>query len=224
MRYREISEHFDITETEAFKRWFDGSRVVDESGRPLRMYHGTSHSNIQAFEVGFNSWGNKEFAGNHKVVSFSTDSEFANRYAGNPLDSDRSRRPVLYPVYIRSVNPGDFRNPEHVEAVKAIRHARWEKWLLSAKAQYPAIWTPEKIEQTRETEFKNTDALIEHGAWQAWENPSIWQKMGWDGAWSREDPFHTHKDVLNFAVSDGRQVKSAVGNRTFNPTSPKLTD
>jgi hypothetical protein len=31
------------TDTEQFKRWFAGSKVVDRAGRPLKVYHGTTH-------------------------------------------------------------------------------------------------------------------------------------------------------------------------------------
>jgi len=33
-----------VTETDAFKRWFGDSKVVDEQGRPLVVYHGTPES------------------------------------------------------------------------------------------------------------------------------------------------------------------------------------
>lgn len=41
----------------------------------------------------------------------------------------------------------------------------------------------------------------------------------------REEPGHHNANVLNFAVADGRQVKSATGNRgTFDRENPKLTE
>ena len=30
------------TETQQFKRWFDGSKAVDENGKPMAVYHGTN--------------------------------------------------------------------------------------------------------------------------------------------------------------------------------------
>ena len=39
-----VYESDDKTETDSFKTWFDGSRVVDEQGNPLVVYHGTSAS------------------------------------------------------------------------------------------------------------------------------------------------------------------------------------
>lgn len=39
----------DITQTEAFKRWFGDSKVVDENGQPLVVYHGTDQK-FSAFD------------------------------------------------------------------------------------------------------------------------------------------------------------------------------
>lgn len=39
-----------ITSTEAFRRWFGDSKVVDEDGNPLVLYHGTTQEDIGEFE------------------------------------------------------------------------------------------------------------------------------------------------------------------------------
>ena len=36
-------EPIPITETSEFKAWFSGSEVVDDDGKPLKVYHGTTH-------------------------------------------------------------------------------------------------------------------------------------------------------------------------------------
>lgn len=38
------------TDTAAFKRWFGGSKVVDDSGTPLVVYHGTAAQTVDAFK------------------------------------------------------------------------------------------------------------------------------------------------------------------------------
>ena len=38
------------TESKYFKKWFGASKVVDENGEPLVVYHGTTVSNIEIFE------------------------------------------------------------------------------------------------------------------------------------------------------------------------------
>ena len=37
-----VSPEADVTETAPFKNWFGDSKVVDESGKPLEVYHGTN--------------------------------------------------------------------------------------------------------------------------------------------------------------------------------------
>ncbi|MFX4850199.1 hypothetical protein ABTB67_18855, partial [Acinetobacter baumannii] len=39
-----------ITETEAFKKWFGDSKVVDEEGKPLVVYHGSPSGDIRQFD------------------------------------------------------------------------------------------------------------------------------------------------------------------------------
>lgn len=50
----------DSTQSEAFKKWFQGSKVVDENGTPLVVYHGSPVGNITEFKsdakVGSSKW------------------------------------------------------------------------------------------------------------------------------------------------------------------------
>jgi len=45
-----ISEHRAQETSPEFKRWFEGSKVVDENGQPLVMYHGTSAQGFTEFD------------------------------------------------------------------------------------------------------------------------------------------------------------------------------
>ncbi len=50
----------DSSEASEFKRWFSGSKVVDESGRPLKLYHQASSQFDRfddRFDSGFNEFG-----------------------------------------------------------------------------------------------------------------------------------------------------------------------
>ena len=42
-----ISPEADVTETAPFKNWFGDSKVVDENGKPLEVYHGTNWDMLQ---------------------------------------------------------------------------------------------------------------------------------------------------------------------------------
>ncbi|MDI1301948.1 MAG: hypothetical protein PSX71_08595 [bacterium] len=68
------------TETPEFKAWFGDSKVVDESGKPLAVYHGTPTSDLSAFDsrrIGTN--GRSEGAGFY----FTTDKNTADGYGRN---------------------------------------------------------------------------------------------------------------------------------------------
>jgi len=87
--------------TPAFKNWFGDSKVVDDKGQPLVMYHGTRHQ-FEQFDPNIGYQG---------AMFFSPKREFAENYMGG-LDV---REPIA--VYISAKNPFDFDNPKHREMV-----------------------------------------------------------------------------------------------------------
>lgn len=85
------------TDTPAFKNWFGNSKVVDEQGKPLVVYHGTG-ADFSAFSL------DKAGSGTDtgmlgKGFYFSTDPEYASRYA------KRGESPNVVPVYVALKNP-----------------------------------------------------------------------------------------------------------------------
>ncbi len=54
----EIRFAIDREETPAFKKWFDGSKVVDENGKPLVVYHGTN-VDFYSFDTENGAWFSK---------------------------------------------------------------------------------------------------------------------------------------------------------------------
>src|ERR1035437_2649117 len=85
------ANQLNILDNPNFKKWFNGSKVVDKDGNPLRMYHGTG-SDFTKFEhdktggVGF---------------YFTSDPEEANVYA----DFRRGENENVMPVYLSIKNP-----------------------------------------------------------------------------------------------------------------------
>jgi len=94
-----------VTETKEFKNWFGDSKVVDENGEPLVVYHGTD----QVFD---------EFKG----ISWFTDSpEKASEYS-TVLTPGKESLPNVKPVYLRMKKPKyvDFWiTPDEVNLIKA---------------------------------------------------------------------------------------------------------
>ena len=104
--------------TEAFKRWFGDSKVVDENGDPLVVYHGTASANITEFlpqALGSRyegrshelvEWFRRIKAENGKIgymdfrsgIFFSQDPSYAGNYTGEDGG-------VMYPVYIKAEHP-----------------------------------------------------------------------------------------------------------------------
>ena len=86
-----------ITDTPEFKRWFGDSKVVDENGEPLAMYHGT-FDDFSTFErtgdLGFHF-------GTAKAANDRLKQE--GKKAKNKV-----RDPQVMPVYVRIENPADM--------------------------------------------------------------------------------------------------------------------
>ena len=81
----------DVLDSPSFKKWFKGSKVVDENGKPLVVYHGT----------------NKDFD-EFNTPSYFTSEKLAKGFGGN-----------IIPVYLSLKNPKVFKTfPEYEEYVE----------------------------------------------------------------------------------------------------------
>lgn len=80
------------------------TKIVDESGNPKLMYHGT-REDFEQFDPGTRG-----------AVFASPDPKFTNVYAGEDMDRYLSGGNVR-PVYVDAKNPFDYDNPDHVQAV-----------------------------------------------------------------------------------------------------------
>lgn len=88
-----------------FWNWFNGSKVVDEQGRPVVMYHGTA-SDIEAFSSYVN-W-------------FAPSPAFASEYADS-RDLQKGGGANVVPCYLKAMNPFDAdRLPKSVSIVQFI--------------------------------------------------------------------------------------------------------
>src|SRR5690606_19230066 len=120
----ETFEQAPITESDAFKEWFGDSKVVDENGEPLVVYHGT-RSDITAFEPGRDG-----------AIYFTDSPEDASAFAGDfrgltaELQSFELGGANVIPAFLSIRNPlehdfgGELFDPDDVERV--IRRARRE--------------------------------------------------------------------------------------------------
>ena len=78
----------DQTESSAFKSWFGESKIVDEHGKPLVVYHGTRHE-FSRFDIDKGQVG----------VHFSVSPEVANAFARSQGGEGGSVIPALIVRY-----------------------------------------------------------------------------------------------------------------------------
>ena len=89
-----IGEIINESREENFKRWFNGSKVVDFRGKPLVVYHGTG-ADFSNFGLG------------RGAIYFTDDSSVASLYADHAEidDYDSEPSPNVLAVYLRIKNP-----------------------------------------------------------------------------------------------------------------------
>jgi hypothetical protein len=88
---------YKVTETPKFKKWFGDSKVVDENGKPLVVYHGTG-ADFNTFKPSYEN----SVAG--IGVYFTTDPSVANMYS-------RGESPNTKPVFLAIRQPLDISKP-----------------------------------------------------------------------------------------------------------------
>ncbi len=132
-----------------FNNWFGESKVLSEINEPLPMYHGTG-KDFEAFQE------------NRRGVHFLSPSpEFANKYAGGEYSVAVGESPNVIPAYVKAVNPFDFENKKHVNAI-AVK----------------AGLTPNAIKE------------VKQGLWSRIEDRTIMdaiKKLGFDGVYVKEE-------------------------------------
>lgn len=80
----------------AFQRWFGDSKVVDENGKPLVVYHG-SLRDFDSFDPDASRFGNKG-------LYFTADAGYASAFARTGRGQTEGS-PTVYPVYLSIKNP-----------------------------------------------------------------------------------------------------------------------
>ena len=89
----QINQRVPQTETENFKEWFGDSKVVDENGKPLVVYHGTRPG--KDFE---------EFSIGESGAYFTPDPKYAEAFTEG-LSKDAGEKGQIIPAYVSLKNP-----------------------------------------------------------------------------------------------------------------------
>lgn len=101
----------DLTQTQAFKDWFGDSKVVDENGEPLKVYHGTG-SEFEEFDLAHSGENYSEGQG---AFFFTNKRSRAENYAALATGDFNNPGQVME-VYLKIENPYTVNAPEALTA------------------------------------------------------------------------------------------------------------
>lgn len=183
------------TNTPEFKRWFGDSKIVDENGEPLVMYHGT-RQNIETFIP--------KKAG---AIFLTPSPEFANKFAAFTPENKILEGANILPVYVSVNNPFDYENENHVNAL--LKQLDKDKKL---KKQPFGFATKNGLIANKTSLAGGGYSLLEDSALQ-----KAIQNLGHDAFYVKEG------GNKNIGVYDPRKIKSATSNvGTFDVTNPDI--
>lgn len=206
------------TESQHFKDWFKGSKVVDEQGEPLVVYHGTSSG---VFKINGTFWGFVEVGG-------------ANEYAEMRQDIDGMS--AVMPVYFNIQKPFD------ADSLDILANAEYPNG-LSVKRFVQQIIEQSGVKAEKKQAIIDLYPVIRSAARREESGPTYSEKDFWycpamcfgkDGASAIKKVFEiagfdgikfTEKGYLSYGAFSAGQIKSATGNiGTFDPNSFDITD
>lgn len=175
-----------------FYKWFGDSKVVDEQGRPLVMYHGSRTSGFNVFDTEQLAW-------------FTKTKSYAETYA----DEDDS----LFSVYLKAENILDLGKaiedeiPENPKQKQAVINR------LSKKTNIPAFILTEIFDQEVELQ-----GLVNRYVWQITRTPKFKKFLNLfnpkvDAVAGKEKSYNNRIETLG--VMEPTQIKSVDNRGTF---------
>lgn len=199
------------TSTPKFKTWFGQSKVVDASGKPMVMYHGTSASqNGDAFTA-FDTYGSVH--GLFGQGQYFTD---APAVASSYTSKGKGTTPSVYPVYLSIANP--------IDMDQAASRAAWIQ-------AFPDVeFNDVGSSASNEDFYRHVEEHARNEEMLGWEAAEIIQEglrsMGHDGITHIGGGRVKSKDEVKhrvFIAFDPEQIKSATGNDgNFDPKNPDI--
>lgn len=178
----------DQTETEAFKRWFGDSKVVDAEGKPLVVYHGTRHQ----FDV-FKPSKPRNAFGNPPGIYFTDDKSEAKQFAED-VDGATDERSRVVSAYVSIRAPYITEPGERLDPTEANR--------IAASGEYDGIIRRRRDGTTEYIAFRPEQiksAIGNNGDFDP-ENPNIVFSRAGSTYW--EGPEESKLDNLIYTLQD----------------------
>jgi hypothetical protein len=206
-KYRQADGTFSQPSTDSpeFKKWFGESKVVDENGAPLVMYHGTTGDfEIFARIDGGNAYGpGYYFTGDPAEAS-----GYADGSGGGRIRPSGSAAPNVMPVYLNAKNVFSLDN-------RVLTKAEIGQLEAAGNKLNPGAWKKGELAKAFDRVYrptaKNVMQLITEQAGGSYAE--LAQSAGYDGLLGS----------YGLVVFSPEQIKSAIGNRgTFDPNDPNI--
>lgn len=186
-----------VTETSAFKNWFGDSKVVDEAGKPLVVYHGSpTASSIKAFDPDRTGRDAGFYGQGHY---FSADQEVADSYT---YDEETDTAGSVVPAYI------SLKKPFMWDATSPETRADTSKRLAALGVKR----APEDITGADSDSLANSDERRKFN--------TAARAAGYDGVIVKSAYGEgTPKEIVAFEPT---QIKSAFNGGNFDPNNPDI--
>lgn len=187
-----------------FKRWFGNSKIVDENGNPLVVYHG-SNANFTIFDK------SKIDIDNLGAGFYFSSEDIANSYA-NRRTQERGGKENTYAVYLKMEKPLDFRNVTHEQAVEANKQEFLSFGFDEAEAQRQAEELLDGFIADTKRFNEKTDFAIALPDNKSEGMQRFIKNEGIDGFIVPGRDKASGKDGVAYVVFDPHQIKSATNN------------
>ena len=225
-----VSQMASPTGSEAFRRWFGDSQIVNPDGSPQVVYHGTE-SDFSEFRAGDDTGG---------LIFFSPQSRVASEYATGAHSYDRMNEAYIGFQVMAKDHPGVFdmatgrvnRSADPDEVSDAADEVIYDEAFWSSEPSVSEIASrmeQEFVEAQRGANLMPAYLRIER-PYGSTDNPVSFReaegigaeqlrRMGHDGVIASEGS----QQGVSYAVLNPRQVKSAIGNRgTYDPDNADI--
>jgi hypothetical protein len=186
-----VSDH---TQTEEFRRWFGRSKVVDQNGRPLRVYHGTTVWADPTKQLGdinaFDRFASVNLVG--RAPSMDTVGIWfsdnpgpggAGMYAGSSG--------AIYPCYLRVQNPwrpGSFDKFLHAMHIRAGRNPKKQNAIGRGSTEELRDWLKQRGYDGIYFSLGSDGEFAQQNVWVALEPTQVKSAIGNPGTYSKKDP------------------------------------
>lgn len=150
----------------AFKKWFEGSKLIDDKGQPIVMYHGTTR-NFESFDPNAS-----ESPGSSPIgaMFFTDDPAFAEQFRGTSGN--------IMPVYVSAKNPFDFENAKHRSALIDL--------LMQKVGIYKNAPDQESMRKVLDADIEKKDGTANWGVIEMKESLESLKELGFDSFYVRE--------------------------------------